>query len=60
MGWLNRFLKMIHVYTAYKRNTLDVRTQTESQRMKKVSHVMVNQKKAGVAKLTYEKQTSKQ
>ena len=43
------------MYTAYKRNTLDVRTQTENQGMKKVSHVMVNQKKAGVAKLTSEK-----
>ena len=50
-----RILKMTHIYIAYKRNTLEVRTQTESQGMKKISHVMGNQKKAGVAKLTSEK-----
>lgn len=46
---------MTHIYTAYRRKALEVRTQTESQGMKKVYHVMGNQKKAGEAKLTSEK-----
>ena len=53
--WLKGYKSKTHLYAAYRRLTSDLKTQTESERMEKLSHANGNKKKAGVAVLISDK-----
>ena len=54
--WLNGYKNKTHIYAVYKRRTSDLGTHTDKVRgWKKVFHLSVNQKKAGVAILISDK-----